>query len=370
MKSDYCESCKAVTEDAAGDTPRCALCMLPRSAKCGHPQCVDGMIKELGRAAVVCPVCVAAGRVPNPKVGPERYVCPGCGFPMELDSQGRAPKICPSCDTETGPDGKSSGLEPAPAGVEAVPSMMDDPRPKPLNFADCPHDPQFVSTGKTLAGVQWENCARCGGRRQVWEGNTDAKLAELDWFDPGFEIPAIPYKAQMPRENVFAKLEAGPRKPTQKHVVPLGIYEANQLAEAIWPNRPADATFEQLKARAVSHRELRGAVSELGAPGPKIICLERATPLKERLAKAIIERIHEDIGTASMCWNPRPGKQIFDSESAGAVALNLCNFIADKLEEARKEANLIGKQEILTAVGVGFVVGVIFTGVIILSCIK
>lgn len=58
-------------------------------------------------------------------------------------------------------------------------------------------------------------------------------------------------------------------------------------------------------------------------------------PLNFRLPSDIFHRIHEDIGAASMCWNPKPSKQIFDSERASKIAFDLCHFIADKLDEAR-----------------------------------
>jgi len=34
----------------------------------------------------------------------------------------------------------------------------------------------------------------------------------------------------------------------------------------------------------------------------------------------------------SMCWEPRPGNQVFATEEASNVAVNLCFKIADELE--------------------------------------
>ena len=54
--------------------------------------------------------------------------------------------------------------------------------------------------------------------------------------------------------------------------------------------------------------------------------------LSERLPEEIFYRIHEDAGKFATCWNN--GK--YDYTYAADVALELCRFIADKLDEARK----------------------------------
>jgi len=34
-----------------------------------------------------------------------------------------------------------------------------------------------------------------------------------------------------------------------------------------------------------------------------------------------------------MCWNPKPGKEVFDSEKASDIAVDLCFKIADEIEK-------------------------------------
>ena len=63
----------------------------------------------------------------------------------------------------------------------------------------------------------------------------------------------------------------------------------------------------------------------------------RDEPLNKRLPESIFNRIHEDIGAASMCWNPPPSKEVFDSECASAIAFNLCHFVADAIDEVKSD---------------------------------
>lgn len=55
-------------------------------------------------------------------------------------------------------------------------------------------------------------------------------------------------------------------------------------------------------------------------------------PLCFRIPSAIYTAVFESIGAASMCWEPRPGNQVFATEEASNVAVNLCFKIADELE--------------------------------------
>jgi hypothetical protein len=59
----------------------------------------------------------------------------------------------------------------------------------------------------------------------------------------------------------------------------------------------------------------------------------RDRSLSERLPEGVFTRIHEDIGQASMCWENIKGAGVFDSTEASRIAFNLCQFIADALEE-------------------------------------
>lgn len=63
-----------------------------------------------------------------------------------------------------------------------------------------------------------------------------------------------------------------------------------------------------------------------------------ALPLKERplgyrLSSEIYHAVFEAVGAASMCWNPLPDKQVFDSSAAEKIAVDLCFKIAEELEK-------------------------------------
>ena len=55
--------------------------------------------------------------------------------------------------------------------------------------------------------------------------------------------------------------------------------------------------------------------------------------LSERITGDIVDRVYQDIGQASMCWENVEGAGEFDSTRAAEIAFNLCHFIADKLDE-------------------------------------
>lgn len=58
----------------------------------------------------------------------------------------------------------------------------------------------------------------------------------------------------------------------------------------------------------------------------------REKSLSERLPERIFERIHQDIGEASMCWEKIEGAGTFDTTHASTIAFNLCQFVADELD--------------------------------------
>jgi len=69
-----------------------------------------------------------------------------------------------------------------------------------------------------------------------------------------------------------------------------------------------------------------------------------ALPLKDRPICFRISSDHavfEAIGEASMCWDPPPGREVFETEKASDVAVRLCfkiaNEIERRVEETRKE---------------------------------
>jgi hypothetical protein len=64
-------------------------------------------------------------------------------------------------------------------------------------------------------------------------------------------------------------------------------------------------------------------------------------PLKERpicfrISSEMYHAVFESIGAASMCWTPKPNKEVFDSERASNIALDLCFKIADELEKQKQ----------------------------------
>ena len=59
--------------------------------------------------------------------------------------------------------------------------------------------------------------------------------------------------------------------------------------------------------------------------------------LCQRLPERVVSEIHQAIGQASVCWEHLDSTASFDSEQASSIASDLCNFIADFLEEAGPE---------------------------------
>lgn len=62
-----------------------------------------------------------------------------------------------------------------------------------------------------------------------------------------------------------------------------------------------------------------------------------ALPLKDRpicfrISSEMYLAVFEAIGEASMCWNPPPGREVFEAEKASGVAVRLCFKIAEEIE--------------------------------------
>lgn len=55
-------------------------------------------------------------------------------------------------------------------------------------------------------------------------------------------------------------------------------------------------------------------------------------PLSERLPEHVFERIHQDIGQASMCWELPENTGVFHAKKAAEIAFELCHFIAGILD--------------------------------------
>lgn len=56
-------------------------------------------------------------------------------------------------------------------------------------------------------------------------------------------------------------------------------------------------------------------------------------PLNYRIPGDLYHAVFEAVGSASTCWKPMPDAQLFDSERASKVAVDLCFKIADELEK-------------------------------------
>src|SRR5690606_23594997 len=56
-------------------------------------------------------------------------------------------------------------------------------------------------------------------------------------------------------------------------------------------------------------------------------------PLNYRISSEVYHAIFEKIGAASMCWNPLPSDQVFDSSAAEKLAVELCFVVADDMDK-------------------------------------
>src|ERR1035438_5232827 len=58
-------------------------------------------------------------------------------------------------------------------------------------------------------------------------------------------------------------------------------------------------------------------------------------PICFRISSEMYHAVFESIGSASMCWKPRPGLQTFVPEEASDIAVKLCFKIANEMESRR-----------------------------------
>jgi len=58
-------------------------------------------------------------------------------------------------------------------------------------------------------------------------------------------------------------------------------------------------------------------------------------PICFRISDEMYHSVFESIGAASMCWKPRPGGEVFQSEQASDIAVKLCFKIAEELESRK-----------------------------------
>ena len=55
-------------------------------------------------------------------------------------------------------------------------------------------------------------------------------------------------------------------------------------------------------------------------------------PMCYRVTSEIYHKVFEAVGAASLCWNPKPNRLVFDASTAEKIATDLCFQIADELE--------------------------------------
>ncbi len=58
-------------------------------------------------------------------------------------------------------------------------------------------------------------------------------------------------------------------------------------------------------------------------------------PICFRLSSEIYHAVFEAVGAASMAWNPRPSSEVFHSEEASKIAIDLCFKIANEIEREK-----------------------------------
>jgi hypothetical protein len=56
-------------------------------------------------------------------------------------------------------------------------------------------------------------------------------------------------------------------------------------------------------------------------------------PLNHRISSEMYHAVLEAIGAASLCWEPKPSNEVFDSELASKIAVNLRLKIANEVEK-------------------------------------
>jgi len=55
-------------------------------------------------------------------------------------------------------------------------------------------------------------------------------------------------------------------------------------------------------------------------------------PICYRISSEMYHAVFEAVGAASMCWSPKPSHEVFDTERASQVAIDLCFKIAEERE--------------------------------------
>lgn len=56
-------------------------------------------------------------------------------------------------------------------------------------------------------------------------------------------------------------------------------------------------------------------------------------PICFRISSEMYHAVFKAIGAASMCWNPTPSNEVFASERASQIAVDLCFKIAEEIEK-------------------------------------
>ncbi len=68
---------------------------------------------------------------------------------------------------------------------------------------------------------------------------------------------------------------------------------------------------------------------------------QKDRPMNFRVTSEIYHAVFEAVGHASLCWQPRPTTEVFDTAEAEKCAVDLCFRIADELERLGVDPKLI-----------------------------
>jgi hypothetical protein len=64
-------------------------------------------------------------------------------------------------------------------------------------------------------------------------------------------------------------------------------------------------------------------------------------PICFRISSEMYHAIFQAVGTASMCWTPRPRTEVFDASEAEKIATDLCFIAAEERENAILKATKV-----------------------------
>lgn len=102
------------------------------------------------------------------------------------------------------------------------------------------------------------------------------------------------------------------------------------------PMYSPDLKRDELSAMGIELAISEDDYDEKLASAAKNLSLLNRKPLSERLPKHVFERIHRDIGQASMCWENIDKAGVFEAKKAADIAFELCHFIANAIDSKQE----------------------------------